>query len=160
MKNIITLIIAFQSIISFSQTTKNSTIAIEQFPIYKGCHKKPDKEKCFQKKIYSLFSKHFGNYKFSPNEFQPGIEKAFIKFTITQQGLLDSVYVKANHPIIKREILKTLKKIPKCTPGTYYNKPINVNYSLPLAIKVVPVTLTNSAATRKTPWSSASTRKY
>jgi len=150
----------FSSIISFSQTEKNFEMSVEEFPIYKGCEKQKDKRKCFQKKINALFSKSFRNFEFNPNEFKPGIEKINILFTITKYGFIDSIEVIATHPKIKEEALKTIRKIPKCAPGTHNKTPIDVKYSLPLAIKVQLKTQSTSAATRKTPWTSSTTRKY
>ncbi|MDO9039160.1 MAG: hypothetical protein Q7U59_12525 [Lutibacter sp.] len=160
-KNLLLLIFLLNSILGFSQS-KNLTDSIKEpylktFPVYKGCEKDRDKQLCFSRKISLHFSKHL-----RPENFQEIIKdyktkKIYIEFNINKEGIIDSVKINSTHKSMEIEAKRVVNLIPRCIPGKLNNEPINVKYSLPIAIKIENK---KNSATRKTPWNQNNKRNY
>ncbi|MFZ2282578.1 MAG: energy transducer TonB [Lutibacter sp.] len=161
MKNYLLLIFLLYSIIAFPQKIKTSDSLrqnqVEVFPIYKGCEKDKDKQRCFARKISLHISKNFRPENFQQIIKDYKVKKIFIQFNINKEGYIDSVKIESTHEKMEIEARRVINLIPRCIPGKTNNEPISVKYSLPITLKIEDIKKTT---TRKTPWDKSSGRNY
>jgi hypothetical protein len=58
--------------------------------------------------------------------------KIYTQFTIDKKGHVIDIKVRAQHPKIKKEVLKMIQKLPQFIPGQQGGKAINTIYALPI----------------------------
>ena len=160
MKNHLLLIFLLYSIIAFPQKKTSDSLKqhqVETYPIYKGCEKDKDKQRCFARKISFLISKNFRPENFQEIIKDYKIKNIYIQFNINKEGYIDSVKIQSTHEKMEIEARRVINLIPRCIPGKVNNEPVNVKYSLPIILKTEDKKNLNA---RKTPWDSSNRRNY
>lgn len=102
--------------------------------IYPGCKSaKTNKERkrCMSTKISQFIAKHF-NTRLGRKLDLSGIQRIYVVFKINLQGRPVEIRARAPHPKLEKEAIRIIKKLPKMTPGTIENIPVNVVYTLPI----------------------------
>lgn len=113
-------------------------IRIEDVPVYPGCDKgsKKDKRKCFSKKLSKLIQKKFNGDLVNELGYDSGKRvKIYVQFKISKTGDITNIDARAPHPRLKKEAIRMAKQIPKMKPGRQRNRPVGVNYTLPITLK-------------------------
>ena len=107
-------------------------------PIYPGCEKYSNNEEriaCFSSKIRRIVSKKF-NGALGAEYGLKGLQRIDVQFRVDKKGLIQDVKVRAPHPALEKEARRVVGKFSKMEPGKIENKPVDVNYILPIKFKV------------------------
>jgi len=63
--------------------------------------------------------------------------KVYVTFVIDTIGKIDDVSIlKGVHPLLDKEAIRVIKKMPSWKPGTQKGKPVRVKYNLPINFKL------------------------
>ena len=101
---------------------------IENVPIYPGCESAGNnaaKEKCMYRKIQEIIKTKFNSVLLSDLGLE-GIQQIYVQFKIDKTGNITNVRAKAPHPKLKQEAVKTIKALPKMTPGKQRGQAVGV----------------------------------
>ena len=113
-------------------------VKVEVVPVYPGCEKKKtneDKRKCMSDKISKLVSKKF-NTDVASDHGISGLQKIQTQFTVDKNGNITDVKIRTPHPVLEKEALRVINKIPMMKPGYQQDKPVGVIYNLPIKFMV------------------------
>lgn len=66
-----------------------------------------------------------------------GVNRIFISFTISKEGTVANIDIRAPHPILENEARRLVQLIPQLKPGIKDGIPVCIKYSLPLVFKIV-----------------------
>ncbi|WP_299243994.1 energy transducer TonB [uncultured Aquimarina sp.] len=133
--------VSIDSIIDVGETEKiiydidKVTVA----PIYPGCEKFSSNDEriaCFSGKIRRLVSNKF-NAGLGEVYGLKGLQRIHVQFQVDTDGVIKEVQVRAPHPALEKEARRVVKKFSSMEPGKIGNKPVKVNYILPITFKVV-----------------------
>ncbi|WP_298314306.1 energy transducer TonB [uncultured Aquimarina sp.] len=108
-------------------------------PIYPGCEKYSSNDEriaCFSSKIRRLVSNKF-NAGLGEEYGLKGLQRIDVQFQVDTDGLIKEVKVRAPHPALEKEARRVVKKFSSMEPGKIGNKPVKVNYILPITFKVL-----------------------
>ena len=111
---------------------------IEDVPIYPGCESavgRDAKKKCMSNKISKFVGKKF-NTDLASDLGLEGIQQIYVQFKIDRTGNITNVQARAPHPKLKQEAIKTIKALPKMTPGKQRGQAVGVLYSLPIRFQI------------------------
>jgi protein TonB len=111
---------------------------IENVPIYPGCESAGNnakKKKCMSDKIQKFVQKKF-NTDLASDLGLEGIQQIYVQFKIDKTGNIVNVQARAPHPKLKQEAIKTIKALPKMTPGMQRGQAVGVLYSLPIRFQI------------------------
>ena len=111
---------------------------IEDVPIYPGCESavgRDAKKKCMSNKISKFVGKKF-NTDLASDLGLEGIQQIYVQFKIDKTGNITNVQARAPHPKLKQEAIKTIKALPKMTPGKQRGQAVGVLYSLPIRFQI------------------------
>ena len=111
---------------------------IENVPIYPGCESAGNnaaKKKCMSSKIQKFVQKKF-NTDLASDLGLEGIQQIYVQFKIDKTGNITNVQARAPHPKLKQEAIKTIKALPKMTPGKQRGQAVGVLYSLPIRFQI------------------------
>jgi len=136
----------FTITIGLGQTSDNEKEekfqVIEKVPIYKGCEGY-QKNKALKKCMSIAIAKHFEKYYSIETARKSGLsgtQKIYIIFTINKDGNLANVKHRTPQPILGKEAIRVLGKLPKFTPGYANGKTVRVKYTLPITVNIQPPT--------------------
>jgi len=115
--------------VSFSELDKVPT-----FPGCEGLDVNATK-KCFAEKISEFIGAKFKTEDLNKLDLQ-GRQKITAKFVIGKEGIIKDIQVKANHPDLEAEALRTLQLLPQMIPGELDGKKVSVMYSLPIIFDI------------------------
>jgi len=107
-------------------------------PIYPKCKSTSNKElqKCFSNQMTKLIVKKY-NYKKATKGFnKKGSFYTYILFKVDKKGEVNNYKVFAPNEKFKKEALRSLRKIKDLKPGTHNKKPVNVNFAIPIKLKL------------------------
>ena len=63
----------------------------------------------------------------------------YITFVINEKGRITKpIVVRSAHPLLDKEALRVVKRMPRWKPGTLNGKPTKVKYSVPIRFKLTP----------------------
>jgi protein TonB len=113
-------------------------VKVEVVPVYPGCEKKKtneDKRQCMSDKISKLVSKKF-NTDVANDHGISGLQKIQTQFTVDKNGNITDVKIRTPHPVLEKEALRVINKIPVMKPGYQQDKPVGVIYNLPIKFMV------------------------
>ena len=65
-----------------------------------------------------------------------GIKKIWTVFTVDKNGDIIDIKVRAPHPILKAEVERVVKSLPKMKPAIKDGKAVSMKYTLPISFKV------------------------
>ncbi|PKA82593.1 beta-lactamase regulating signal transducer with metallopeptidase domain [Ulvibacter sp. MAR_2010_11] len=110
---------------------------IDKVPIYPGCEGLANEatKKCFIEKISAFVGDNF-NVKKLDGSGLSGRQKIVTTFIINNKGEVVVKEIKANHPALKAEALRTLQQLPNMLPGEHEGKKVAVQYNLPIIFEV------------------------
>lgn len=106
--------------------------------VYPSCEKaKTNKEKkrCMSTEISEFVGQNFKT-RLARKAKLNGIVKVFVVFKINEQGKAVNIRSRAPHPILEKEAIRVIRRLPRMKPATIENIPISVNYTLPIVFKV------------------------
>lgn len=110
---------------------------IERVPIFPGCKGNNQKLRdCFTKKTTKFINKRFDVSLSQELGLETGRKRIYVVFTVNDKGLVTDVMARAPHPRLEKEALKVIKALPKMIPGKQRDKPVNVQYSIPITFDV------------------------
>ena len=110
---------------------------IDKVPTYPGCEGLSNEatKKCFTEKISAFIGENF-QMKNLNNTNIVGKQKIVTTFVINREGVVVVKEIKAKHPELKAEALRTLNLLPKMIPGEHQGKKVAVQYGLPIVFVV------------------------
>ena len=111
-----------------------SVVQVQKTPSFPGC-----KEKdlgCFFEKLDEHFQNKFNKAIANNLGLNSGRKKAFVSFNIDIDGKVTEIKVRAPHLLIKEEVERVIKSLPKMTHGEQDGKKIKVRYTLPFVFIV------------------------
>lgn len=111
---------------------------IEKAPIYPGCEKmntNEDRKKCMSDKITKLVGRKF-NTEIASDHGISGLQVIQTQFTVDKNGNVTDVKIRAPHPVLEKEAIRVIDKIPSMKPGYQQNKAVGVIYNLPIKFMV------------------------
>ena len=115
-----------------------STIGVEMAPIYPGCESQKNNEgrlKCMSEKLSQLIQKKFDrDLAFELGLF--GIQKIDVVFKIDKLGTITEIQTRAPRSELEREAKRVVEQIPKMVPGKQRERPVTVQYVLPIIFSV------------------------
>ena len=88
-----------------------------------------------QEAMYTFISK---NIRYPETLRQQGIEgKVVLTFVVTKKGKIKKIEVHGKpEPLLAKEAVRMIKKMPIWTPGKQNKKPVNVKFTLPIRFQL------------------------
>lgn len=109
-------------------------LGVEFAPVFPGCEAlTTNKEKidCMSSKINSFISKKFRTEDF--DNLETGKKhRIHVQFKINSNGDVVDVKARATNPLLEKEAIRVVSKLPKMKPGKQGNTKVNVNYGVPI----------------------------
>lgn len=115
-----------------------STIGVEIAPIYPGCESEKNNEgrlKCMSDKLSNLVQKKFDK-DMAAELGLSGVQKIAVVFKIDKHGSVTEIQTRAPRPELEREAQRIVEQIPIMIPGKQRERPVTVQYVLPIIFKV------------------------
>jgi protein TonB len=110
---------------------------IERVPIFPGCKGNNSKLRdCFTEKTTRFINKKFNVGLSQELGLSTGRKRIYVVFTVNNKGLVSDVKARAPHPRLEKEALRVINALPKMIPGKQRDKPVNVQYSIPITFDV------------------------
>ena len=80
------------------------------------------------------------NVKYPPEASEHGIQgKVVLRFVVEPDGSITDIKVeKSVDPLLDKEAIRVVKKMPKWIPGRQNGQPVRVYYSLPIGFRLQP----------------------
>lgn len=112
-----------------------STI-IEQAPVFPGCRgKEVLKRKCFNSEMQGHLDKHMNAEMMRKLKLKKrGKIQIIALFTIDMLGKVKVESIKAPHTMIKKEVERVLKLLPRMKPGRHKGLNAETKYTLPIMV--------------------------
>ncbi|MDT0687410.1 energy transducer TonB [Autumnicola psychrophila] len=113
-------------------------VLVEQVPTYPGCEDEKDNEAkkiCLTKKIDDFIQHNF-NSSIGAELGLSGINRIIVIFKIDEVGDIVDIRSRGPHRRLEDEAERVIKLLPKMTPGRQRNKPVKVQYSLPIVFDI------------------------
>ena len=115
-----------------------STIGVEMAPVYPGCESQKNNEgrlKCMSEKLSELIRKKFDKDLASELGLS-GIQKINVVFKINKFGNVTEIQTRAPRAELEKEAKRVVEQIPKMLPGKQRERPVTVQYALPITFNV------------------------
>lgn len=111
---------------------------VDSAPIFPGCEGKTGMPlvKCTSSKINNYIGNNINHDNLKGKNLPQGNQKFSIYFTITKQGNIADVSVQNPHEILKEEVIRVVKSIPKMSPALYEKIKVPVNYKVTLTTNI------------------------
>ena len=113
-------------------------MVVQQIPTFPGCENIKDKEeqkKCMSTKIDAHVRRHF-NVRISEELGLSGMNRIFVVFKINEHGDVADIRARGPNKRLEDEALRVVKLLPKMIPGRQRDKPVAVEYSLPIMYEI------------------------
>ncbi|WP_299603869.1 energy transducer TonB [uncultured Aquimarina sp.] len=107
---------------------------LETFPAFPNVNKQDRHKDTFTRMIKDHIQEEF-NTRISKELFLTGIQRIYVLFEISKQGVIENIKIRAPHPKLEKEAFRVIQTIPKLIPGKYQNKPVRTTYKLPILFK-------------------------
>ena len=122
----------------FSLNAQNDIDVLDQYPVYRGCHKKITNaalKKCTDEKVSNFIKLGF-NYELADKLFPQDKSTQFlVEFIINEKGKPEKINVKAHSKPLAIDVIKLIKRLPKFKkPGYKNGKPIKVPFKLLMTV--------------------------
>ena len=111
-----------------------SVLKMEKTPTFPGCSEK-DLD-CFFKKLQEHFNASFNKEVLKNLGLSSGKKKVLTTFNIDTNGNAVDIEAEASDEVIKEEVIRVIKSLPKMNSGEKYGKPIKAKYTLPFTFTV------------------------
>ncbi|MFD0860987.1 energy transducer TonB [Sungkyunkwania multivorans] len=114
-------------------------ILVEVSPIYPGCEgldNNQDRRQCLSDKLGKLIRRKF-NTSIASDYGLSGTQRIFTQFTIDKKGAIIDIKVRAPHPVLEKEALRVIGKVPTMIPGKQRDNYVSVSYSVPIVFNAL-----------------------
>jgi len=111
-----------------------SVLKMEKTPTFPGC--KENDLDCFFKKLQEYFELNFDKEITNNLGLNKGKSKIFATFNVDLDGRTTDIKVRADHEIIKQEVIRVITSLPLMNAGEKYGQPIKAKYTLPFTILI------------------------
>ncbi|MEZ4855546.1 MAG: energy transducer TonB [Gelidibacter sp.] len=114
------------------------TFGVEKVPVYPGCESEKSNKgrlKCMSDKLAKLVQKKFDKDLASELGLS-GIQRIDVAFKIDKLGNVTEIQARAPRHELEREAKRVANQIPQMAPGKQREKPVVVQYNLPIVFKV------------------------
>ena len=111
---------------------------VEQIPVFPGCENlrtKQEQRECMSKKIEAHVKKEFDTG-ISQKLGLTGLNRIFVVFKINEKGEVTNIKTRAPNKRLEAEATRVVKLLPKMIPGKQREKPVAVEYSLPIMYEI------------------------
>ncbi len=112
---------------------------IEDSPIFPGCESfrnKSERKQCFSQKIQEHVKANFNMALVNTLNLPEGRKRADAMFTISENGIIETILVRSPHERITAEVKRILNLLPQMTPGKQGGRTVSVRYTLPIIFNV------------------------
>lgn len=115
----------------FSQTYVGSQ---ERFPRFEECETVlfEEEENCFNQTLKSHIKEGFEMPQVVLDAEYKG--EVVVLFEVTSEGVFETLYVDAVYKELEEEVERIFDSLPKVKPATYDNRPINIQFRMPIRI--------------------------
>ena len=113
-------------------------VLVEQIPIFPGCEKikgKAEQRECMSNSIDAHVKKHF-NTRISEELGLSGLNRIYVVFKINEKGEVADIRTRAPNKRLEQEVARVVNLLPKMVPGRQRDKPVAVEYSLPIVYEI------------------------
>ncbi|WP_421752304.1 energy transducer TonB [Croceimicrobium sp.] len=121
-----------------SDQTSESLAEIERIPVFKGCDSTWANEvlkTCFQYQIMKYVSKEFDYPLKARRKKIQG--RAYVDFSIEKSGEVGTIQVLVKtDPLLDIEAIRVVSEIPTMKPALQKNKPVRINFTLPINVRL------------------------
>lgn len=136
----ILLLLISQGIFAQEATTDNAVDfnTADETPLTPNCHLKRKNyvlKKCVSKTINSHIAQNF-DVDVALRKKLEGVIKIENTFIVNTKGEITNIVSITEDEDVKQEAIKTLKALPKMTPGKHKGKLVNVKFNYPIAFSV------------------------
>jgi bla regulator protein blaR1 len=111
---------------------------VDKIPTLPNCNNlssNSEQQKCVSDEIIKFTQKNF-NTDLATKLNLKGQQRIMIVFIINENGLAVVDKVRAPHPDLEAEAIRTIKLLPKFIPGEHEGKKVNVSYALPIVFMI------------------------
>ena len=111
---------------------------VEQIPIFPGCESlrsKKAQRDCMSQKIQAHVKKEF-NTMISQELGITGLNRIFVTFRINEKGDVADIKTRAPNKRLEEEAARVINLLPKMIPGRQRDRPVAVQYSLPILYEI------------------------
>lgn len=113
-------------------------ILVENIPIFPGCENvkgKAQQRECMSNKIDAHVKKYF-NTRISEEMGLTGLNRIYVIFKINEKGEVADIRTRAPNKRLEQEAARVVNMLPKMIPGRQRDKPVAVEYSLPIMYEI------------------------
>lgn len=112
-------------------------VLIEDVPVFPGCKgNNAALKKCFSDKITEFFGKNFDASLTQELGLSPWKKRIYVIFKINNKGKIGTINARVPHPLLEKEVVRTIGSLTEMKPGKQRGIPVTVTYSLPITIMV------------------------
>ena len=111
---------------------------VEQIPTFPGCEDIENREKkkeCMSRKIDEHVKKEFDT-RISEEMGLTGLNRIFVVFKINEKGEVVDIRSRGPNKRLEEEAARVVKMLPKMIPGRQRDRPVAVEYSLPIMYEI------------------------
>lgn len=111
---------------------------IQNAPVYPGCKgNNAQLKKCFSKKVQEHFSEKFDVNLAKRLGLSEGKKRIYVVFRIDQKGNVGQIQSRGPHPVLEKEVVKIIGRLPQMKPGKQRGIAVPVSYSIPISFQVI-----------------------
>lgn len=107
---------------------------LETFPAFPNVNEQDRNKDTFTRMIKDHIQEEF-NTRISKELLLTGMQRIYVLFEISKQGVIENIKIRAPHPKLEQEAFRIIQTIPKLIPGEYQNKSVRTTYQLPILFK-------------------------
>lgn len=124
--------------ISVGSVAQITTVQYEKYPVFESCTsvEVANLEDCFKNTLQQFV---FDNFKVPEKVYAENYKgNVNVLFEVTKKGEFIVLYVDAIYEDLKTEARRVFNALPKVSPATYNGAPAYVQFTLPIAVPLVP----------------------
>lgn len=110
---------------------------VEEMPPFPGCEEldvsNDEKKKCAEKKMLEFIYKNIKYPKIGVDGF---IEMTVVTFIVNREGKVGDIKFLKGNEAIAEEYIRVVKSMPNWISGKQRGKPVNVQFNLPIRIRI------------------------
>ena len=115
-----------------------SILNVDSVPVFPGCEglsNNDDRIACMSEKVKRFIGKKFDIDKFS--YLDPGSRvRIYVDFQIDKTGNVTEIVARAPDKRLEQEAARVVGKLPTMAPGKVSNKPVTVQYLVPIVLQI------------------------
>lgn len=113
-------------------------MVVENIPVYPGCENVREKQaqkQCMSEKIDAHVKREFRT-RISEELGLTGLNRIFVVFKIDEKGEVADIRARGTNKKLEEEAVRVVRLLPKMKPGRQRDKPVAVEYSLPIMFEI------------------------